>query len=212
MGKSITANLDAIIHRIHTNFTEKDTAREKAIPLCRESIRCCANAIRAAHRSEFEQSKSLLETSRQLLHEADSALSKYDDLRHSGLIHDAQKEYVEGCITLALIRDEALPEPETLEMEYAAYLRGMGEAMGEMRRHILDTVRGGDLSRCEELLFIMDDVYGALVTVDFPDALTHGLRRTTDMVRGVLEKTRGELTLIIRQRELEQKLEQHHIS
>ena len=204
-----TANLETISQRIRASFLEKDAAREKTIPLCRESIRCCASAIRAAHRGEFEQSKTLLKASHQHLREADAAVSQHHDLQHSGIIHDAQKEYAEGCITLALIEGKSLPEPETLEVAYPAYLRGMGEAVGEMRRHILDTIREGNLSQCEEFLSTMDDIYSVLVTIDFPDALTYGLRRTTDMVRGVLEKTRGDLTLVIRQRELERRLEQY---
>jgi translin len=102
---------------------------------------------------------------------------------------------------------EALPTPEELGVRYAAYLHGMGEAVGEMRRHLLDMIRKGDISDCEQILSDMDDIYGILVTMDFPDGLTYGLRRTTDIVRGILEKTRGDLTLAISQRDLEQRLD-----
>jgi translin len=125
----------------------------------------------------------------------------------AGYVYNAQKEYVEGFITHALIAGGDLPDPDELGVSYASYLNGMGEAVGELRRHLLDCTRRGDISRCEELLSIMDDVYGVLVTIDFPDAITGGLRRTTDIVRGILEKTRGDLTVSRRQRELEQKLD-----
>ena len=202
-----TSNLEAIAQRIRSDFTTKDAAREKALRLCREAIRHSANAIRAVHRGEFDQTRSSLDTVYRLLQEAVEALAEHGGLLHGGFVHDAQKEYAEGCITLALALNDKLPEPEELGVGYAAYLHGLAEAVGEMRRYLLDTIRSGDLSRCEEILSIMDDVYGVLVSMDFPDALTHGLRRATDVTRGILEKTRGDLTLTIRQRDLERKLD-----
>ena len=123
-------------------------------------------------------------------------------------VHDAQKEFAEASTTLALVTGKPLPEPETIGVSYAAYLNGLGEAVGELRRYLLDSLRRNDLSRCEELLAIMDDVYSVLITMDFPDGITYGLRRTSDAVRGILEKTRGDLTLVLRQKELEEKLGQ----
>ncbi|HJX69995.1 MAG TPA: haloacid dehalogenase [Dehalococcoidia bacterium] len=202
-----TSNIEAVAQRIRADFIAKDAAREKALRLCREAIRHSANAIRAVHRNEFEKTRSFLDTAHRLLQEAREALAEYSDLFHGGFVHDSQKEYAEGCITLALVLREALPAPEELGVGYAAYLHGLGEAVGEMRRHLLDTIRKGDISCCEELLSDMDDIYSVLVTMDFPDALTYGLRRTTDVVRGILEKTRGDLTIAMRQRDLEQRLE-----
>ena len=88
----------------------------------------------------------------------------------------------------------------------APYLNGMAEAIGELRRYILDSLRRNDVGRCEEFMDVMDDIYGVLVTVDFPEAVTGGLRRTTDAMRGVLERTRGDLTMALRQRDLVQQL------
>lgn len=114
---------------------------------------------------------------------------------------------VEASVTLALVNGESLPEPETLRVSYPAYLNGLGEAVGELRRYLLDSLRRDDLSRCGELMEMMDEIYGVLVTMDFPEAITCGLRRTTDVARGILEKTRADLTLILRQSQLEEKLE-----
>ena len=202
-----TSNIEAIAQSVRSSFMAKDAAREKALRLCREVIRCSANAIRAIHRGELDQARSSLDTAYGLLQEAAENLAQHSELRHTGFLHDSQKEYAEGCVTLALVLNDALPTPEDLGVSYAAYLHGLGEAVGEMRRYILDTIRRDDLSRCEEVLSYMDDIYGILVTMDFPDALTYGLRRTTDVVRGILEKTRGDLTIAIRQRDLEQRLE-----
>jgi len=199
-------NLEAIAEQIRLTLTARDEAREKALPLCREAIRYCSGSIRAVHRQEFEQAEKLLGSARNLLDGAEQAVAPYSAIINTGFIRDAQKEFAEGNITLALVTGRQLPEPGGLGVDVAAYLNGMGEAMGELRRYLLDGMRRGDLSRGEELLAAMDEIYSVLVTMDFPDALTGGLRRTTDMFRGVLEKTRSDLTLVMRQKDLEDKL------
>jgi translin len=199
-------NLDNIAEQIRQNLISRDEAREKLLPLCRDAIRYSSNAIRAVHRQEFKQAEESLKTARNLLKEAEGIGAAYSELGGSGIIRDAQKEYAEASITLALVTGQSLALPKALGVDAAAYLNGLGEAVGEIRRYLLDAMRQGDLSRGEELLGAMDDIYSVLVTMDFPDAITGGLRRTTDMVRGVLEKTRSDLTLAIRQKELESRL------
>ncbi|MBA7631914.1 hypothetical protein ES703_39451 [subsurface metagenome] len=203
----LTDNLDSIADHIRLSLSAKDSAREKAIPLCREVIRYCSQAIRAIHRQEFDQAKELLQSARNLLNEAKQSVAGYSELSNTGFIRDAQKEFAEGSITLALATGKQPPGPDELGIDYAAYLNGLGEAVGELRRYLLDSMRRGDLGRGEELLSAMDDIYSILVTMDFPDAITGGLRRTTDMVRGVLERSRSDLTLVMVQKELEQKLD-----
>jgi len=202
----LTDNLESIADQIRLSFSAKDAAREKALPLCREAIRHCSSAIRAVHRQEFDQATGLLQSARNLLDQTEQIVNAYSELRNTGFIRDAQKEFAEGSITLALVTGKRLPDPGELGIDSAAYLNGLGEAVGELRRYLLDSMRRGDLSRGEELLSAMDDIYSILVTMDFPDAITGGLRRTTDMVRGVLERTRSDLTLVIRQKDLENKL------
>lgn len=204
----LTDKLDSIAEQIRVSFSAKDAAREKVLPLCRDAIRCCSQAIRAVHRQEFDQAAESLKSARSLLAEAEQAVAAYNELSNTGFIRDAQKEFAEGSILLALVTEKQVPSPEELGIEAAAYLNGLGEAVGELRRYLLDGMRRGDLSRSEELLLVMDDIYNVLVTMDFPDAITSGLRRTTDMVRGVLEKTRSDLTLVMRQKDLENRLEE----
>jgi len=202
-----TSKLDSIGEKVRSYFTTEDSAREKGLRLSRESIRFSANAIRAVHRGEYDQARELINSSQANVKEMSSVLAQHGELLHGGFVHNAQKEYAEACITLALVSGQALPDPDDLGISYAAYLNGLGEAAGELRRHLLDTLREGRVNRCEEILDAMDDIYSLLVTIDFHDALTGGLRRTTDMVRGVLERTRGDFTISLRQEELEQKLE-----
>jgi translin len=203
----VVDNLDSITAKIRQDFSVKDAAREKALPLCREAIRHSGNAIRAVHRREFDQAEEMLKAAGILLKEAEQGIAAGSELHNTSFLRDSQKEYAEGSITLALIKGEKLPDPDELGTDYAAYLNGLGEAVGEIRRYLLDSLRRGDRSRGEELLQAMDDIYSTLVTIDFPDAITGGLRRTTDIVRGVLERTRSDLTLAIQQKELEDKLD-----
>jgi translin len=198
--------LDSIIETILSNFRSKHAAREVAIIASRDIIRHSANAIRAVHRGEYEIARPLLDQARELTEQASRALADHPDIYYAGFLQDAQKEFAEAHLTFAMIAGTPLPTPEELGVEYAAYLNGLAEAASELRRHILDRLRADDVERCERLLQQMDDVYSVLVTVDFPDAMTSGLRRTTDALRAVLERTRGDLTLSVRQRRLEQRL------
>ena len=198
-----TEILESVANRINNDFSIKDAIRENTIRRCREIIRLSANSIRAIHRQEQSTAEELLNKASTTLQEMYYEINEqHNDLLHAGFIHDAQKEFAEASITLSIITSKPFPEPESINVSYAAYLNGLGESVGELRRYLLDSLRRKDYSRCEEFLSIMDDIYGILVTVDFPDAITHGLRRTTDSVRGILEKTRGDLTLIL-------KLEEH---
>jgi translin len=201
-----TDNLDAIAQGIRESFSAQDEAREQVLPLCREVIRYSSTTIRALHRQEFQAAAKLLTSARDQLEETERAVGDYSEFKHTGFFRDAQKEFAEASITLALVKGDKTPRPEELKVSATAYLNGLGEAVGELRRYLLDSTRRGDLGRLEELLSAMDDIYNILVTMDFPDAITGGLRRTTDMVRGILERTRSDLTLLIQQNKLEQKL------
>ena len=187
-------------------FRAKHAMRERAIPLSREVIRTSANAIRAVHRNELEQAKTQVEAARALVHETKALLTDTPDLYYTGYTLDAQKEYAEACCVYAFIAREPLPSPVDIGVEMSSYLNGMAEAASELRRYILDSLRRDDDSRSEELMQQMDDVYNVMVVMDFPDALTGSLRRTTDQLRAVLERTRGDLTMTMRQRRLERLL------
>jgi translin len=209
MSQNEETTLETTINRIVSRIEAKNAAREQALAESRQVIRNAANSIRAIHRKEFEQALKLVEQGRERLATIKQVLANYQDLYWAGYVQDAQKEYTEARLTYALVRSEALPAPEDLGVEDAPYLNGLAEAASELRRYILDMLRHGQESsaRSEELLDRMDEVYSYLVTIDYPDALTGGLRRTTDLVRGVLEKTRGDLTLTLRHQILEAALE-----
>ncbi len=181
---------------------DRNAAREQTLPLSREIIRTCANSIRAAHRGELDRARDLLRAAREAAAQVRQSLEGCPDIYGAGYVHDSQKELAEASVFLAVLTGEELPRPAALGVEIPAFLNGMGEAVGELRRHTLDVMRHGRLEDAERLLAVMDEIYHLLVTLDYPDALTGGLRRTTDSVRGIIEKTRGELTTALRQDEL----------
>jgi translin len=192
-------NLEPIEAWARGELDRKNAAREQALRWSRELVRACANSIRAVHRREFELAEQLLAQATDLNGQICSLLAEMGDIYWTGYVQDAQKELVEACCTLALVKGGPLPDPRTLGIAPAPFVNGLAEAVGEMRRYLLDLLRRGELEGCERLLGAMDDIYSLLVTLDYPDALTGGLRRTTDSTRGILEKTRGDLTLALRQ-------------
>lgn len=198
--------LESIVDEIRTEFETKSAVRDTALHRSRTLIRHCANAIRAAHRGDSAEALDLLVTARQAAREMVADLEPYPDLYYAGYTQDALKEYVEAQVVYAFVQDGDLPTPAELGVEAAPYLKGLAEAASELRRHALDLMRQNRLERAEEMLDIMDEVYSQLMTVDFPDAITGGLRRTTDMLRGVVQRTRGDLTTAFRQEMMRQAL------
>lgn len=198
--------LTAMGELAQSRLTETHAAREKALPLSRGIIRLCANSIRATHRREFDQAKALLRQIGAHLDEMRDALEQNQEIYQARYVEEAQKEYAEAWATLAFVSSEPLQGPDDLRVGIAPYLNGLAEAASELRRVILDALRKNDIAPCEEWMEAMDEVYSLLITIDFPDAITGGLRRTTDQLRPVLERTRGDLTMALRQHSLQQQL------
>ncbi len=201
--------LSTIIDAIRDDFTTASALRDDTLARSRALIRACAHAIRAIHRHEWAEAEAMLAEARADGEAMVAPLAAHPDLYHSGYTQDALKELVEAHVVYAVIRGEGneLPQPSNLYVTGATYLKGLSEAATEMRRYVLDLVRRGDVAEAEPYLDFMDEVYSHLVTVDFPDALTYGLRRQTDILRGVLERTRGDLTMSLRQEQMRQALE-----
>ena len=191
------AEIGAIGDRARDAFEKKHHARELTISASRQAIQACAASIRATHRGEFEAAELLARQAGEHVATADVALAGHPDVKSGGPLHDAKKELAEAWCTLALVRDDPLPSPEVLSIEVAPYCNGLAEAASELRRQLLDQLRAGELERAEELMRAMDEIYSLLVTIDYPDGVTGGLRRTTDALRAVLERTRGDLTTAI---------------
>jgi translin len=206
MNSSHEQDLQLVSSQIISRFESLSTARDLAIAGGRRVIRLAANAVRAMHRDELDEATDLLQQARHELDGIRVATESWPSVYWAGYVQDAMKEYAEAAITDAVLRGQPIPQPEALAVEDAAYLNGMAEAASELRRDTLDALRSNDVQRATALLQAMDSIYGILVTIDYPDAVTGGLRRTTDQLRAVLERTRGDVTLAVRQDRLQRAL------
>jgi translin len=202
-------DLSNLASSLRDELDRKTAAREQGLASGRDAVRSCGNAIRAMHRYEMDAARGLLDEAQGHLDVARSALRGHDDILHAGFVHDAQKELAEARITFALVTGAEFPTPDGLGLSPSAFLKGLAESIGEVRRHILDLMRHGELERCEELLGAMDDMYYLLVSMDYPDGITFGLRRLTDVARSIIERTRGDFTTSVVQSSLRAALEEH---
>jgi translin len=177
---------------------------------CRQTIRAASSAIRAVHRRQHDHASGFIADSENALRRAQTALAPYAQVAYAGFLHDAEKEYAEAALTLALVEHAPVPAPAELGVSVPAWLNGLAESASELRRHLLDRLRDDDTAAAEDLLAVMEDVYEALVTVDYPDALTAGLRRSADALRAVLERTRSDVTATLVQQRLRLALERRY--
>jgi translin len=195
-----------IAEGIARRFESLSSMRDRALGEGRQITRLAANSVRATHRGELEEAERLLAEAHERMTTLSTELEPSPSIYWAGYVQDAMKEAAEAAMTLAIVADRPLPEPSELGVEDAAYLNAMAEAASELRRQVLDRLRQNDLPRAEYLLGTMDDIYAALVTVDFPDAITGGLRHSTDALRAVLERTRGDVTMAATQGRVERAL------
>ena len=203
-------DLDDVSDAIRGRFDARMQARERALPASRHAIRCCANAIRAIHRGEFDLAHRLMDEARAAIDDGLEAVASHPDIRYAGYLQDAQKEYAEARMTEVVVTGgKDVPTPEELRVEDAPYLNGMAEAIGEARRRVLDLLREGRVDDGDAVLVAMEDLYAVLVTIDYPDAITGNLRRSTDVSRSLLEKTRGDLAVARVSQDLHDALERH---
>jgi translin len=195
--------LSSIAEDIHEAFEARTIARDHALSQARTLTRHCANAIRSVHRNEFDAAQKQLESASSIVVSLQTELEVYPDLYYAGYTQDALKEFAEASIVYAITNEKDLPTPQELKLENPAYLNGLAEAVGEFRRRCLDILRVGYSQEAEQLLQHMDDIFAVLITMDYPNAITGGIRRQTDIARSIIERTRGDITLSLRQEHLE---------
>lgn len=199
-------NFEKLADRIRESFERQNRIRDEALAQSRNLTRHSARAIRAIHRNDSDLALEHLSEADKLANALREGLSEDPDLYYSGYAQDALKEYCEAHLTVSVILDQEWPSPEDLHVQYATYLNGLSEVVGELRRRIMDIMRKGHSPEVERLLEVMDDIYTQLVTMDFPDALTYGLRRRTDIARSIIERTQANVTISYRQQQLEKRL------
>ncbi|MBN2002179.1 MAG: haloacid dehalogenase [Anaerolineae bacterium] len=202
MVNTLQTWLDQISAAAQADLEARNAVRDQALEKSRELIRLCSTAIRAGHRDSWEEAQKMLAEADRVGEEMQAMLAPYPDLFYTGYTQDALKELVEARVTLVLIANDALPSPDQIRVPYSTYLNGMCEAASELRRRCLDVMRRSDHDEAERLLAAMDAVYEVLMSFSYPDAITGGLRHRVDQLRGVLERTRGDLTNSVQMQKL----------
>jgi translin len=199
--------LEEISARIRENFEIKDSVREDGLKISREVVRECRTATFALHAQDFEKADYSIKAAEKALEKLEVIFKEYADIYYAGYVEHAQQEYSEVSVLRSLLKEtgepKSIPSPDELRVEYAAYLNGLGDVVGELRRHVLDLIRRDSFEKAEVFLGIMEDIHATLMDFDYPDAITKGLRRKTDVSRGLIEKTRGDVVNAIRQKKLE---------
>ncbi|HET8686041.1 MAG TPA: haloacid dehalogenase [Methanosarcina sp.] len=196
--------LEEISARIRKNFEAKDSIREEGLKVSREVVRECRTASFALHGQDFEKADKSIKTAGKALEKLEALFEGHADIYHAGFVEHAQQEYSEVSVLSSLLKEgDKFPSPEELKVEYAAYLNGLGDVVGELRRHVLDLIREESFEKAEVFLGIMENIHAVLMDFDYPDAITRGLRRKTDVSRSVIEKTRGDVVNAIGQKKLE---------
>jgi translin len=199
--------MNEICDHIRVRFDDMDRAREHSLGLSRRIIRNSGDAIKAIHRGEWDRADELVQETGDLVKQVNDLLSDKPDIYYSGYVGNAQTEYAEVSVLRAVLRDEPIPSPHELAIDDAAYLNGVGDAVGELRRHILDMIRKGRPEEGEKYLEVMDEFYTEMMSFDYPDAITHGLRKKTDVARSLIERTRGDLTNALQVKDLKSAME-----
>ncbi|HEY3360962.1 MAG TPA: haloacid dehalogenase [Methanosarcina sp.] len=196
--------LEEISARIRENFEAKDSIREEGLKISREVVRECRTASFALHGQDFEKADKSIKTAGKALEKLEVLFEGHADIYHAGFVEHAQQEYSEVSVLSSLLKEkEKIPSPEELRVEYAAYLNGLGDVVGELRRHVLDLIREESFEKAEVFLGTMENIHAVLMDFDYPDAITGGLRRKTDVSRSLIEKTRGDVVNAIGQKKLE---------
>jgi len=197
--------LEEISVRIRENFEAKDRIREEGLKISREIVRECRTASFALHGQDFEKADKNIKIAGKALEKLEILFEGHADIYHAGFVEHAQQEYSEVAVLSSLLKEEGdrFPFPEELRVEYAAYLNGLGDVVGELRRHVLDLIRKESFEKAEIFLDIMENIHAMLMDFDYPDAITRGLRRKTDISRSIIEKTRGDVVNAIGQKKLE---------
>lgn len=200
-------SMKEICDTIRTRFDAMDEARERSLALSRKIIRSSGDAIKAIHREEWDHADELVRETGDLVLQVNDMLRDFPDIYYSGYVGNAQTEYAEVSLLRAVLRGDTLPSPADLKVDDAAYLAGVGDAIGELRRHILDLIRKGRPEEGEKYLEVMDEFYTEMMSIDYPDAITHGLRKKTDVARSLIERTRGDLTNALQVKDLKASME-----
>jgi translin len=202
-------NLEDIVERIDQYISEKDKIREEALKSSRDIIICCRKAIQRLHQDQLPEAETFIQQASAKLVQLYDFTKPYPDLFHAGFVENAAQELVEAHCLYNIMKGEDLPDPDKIQTTYSAYLLGLCDVVGELRRGALDFMLEGNAAKANEYLHHMDRIYDAIMSFDYPSALVP-IKKKQDMVRSLIEKTRGELVVANCERRIHEKTHEFH--
>ncbi|WP_457619607.1 hypothetical protein [Methanopyrus sp.] len=200
-------NLRETIEDIRGELDALDEARDEAQVVLRDLHKLSSEAVYEVHRGNLEEARRRLDEAAELVSKLHDLLGDFPELLRTGFAENHLQEYAEAEILYSIVKDLRAPSPEEINVSPRAYLLGLLDAVGELRRIVVDALREGDLDRAEEFLGIMEEIYSLTMTFDYPRSVVPNLKRKQDVARSLLEKTRSEVTIAGKTEELKRALE-----
>ena len=195
-------NLDKIVDKIEKSIDDKDKIREQALRTSREIIIGCRKAIQCIHQNLMKDAKNNIRKSSTKLQKLYELTANHPELYHAGFVENAAQELVEANCLYSVMRGKDLPDPDELQTTYSSYLLGLCDLVGELRRTALDSIRTGKAKKADNYLSMMEEIYDVIIRFDYPSGLIP-IKKKQDMVRNLIERTRGELAVASCERRIE---------
>lgn len=195
-------NLDNIVNKIEKSIDDKELIREKALRFSRDIIINCRKAIQYIHQGLNQEADENIKKASAKLAELYDTTKNFPEIYHNGFVENAAQELVEALCFYNIMQGKDLPDPDEIQTTYSSYLMGLCDLVGELRRTVLDSIRSGEQKNADEYLKMMEDIYDVIIRFDYPSGLVP-IKKKQDMVRGLIEKTRGELAVASCERRIE---------
>jgi translin len=183
---------------------QKNKIREETHESMRKATSLSKQAILLSHQKKYVEAENLIGSAKEKISSLQALANEYPEIVYGGgMFGAALQEYSEALIFLTLIKESRFVTPAEINVPSVDYVLGLADVIGEYRRLALDNLREGEVKKGEECLEIMDQVFIQLLALDEAYMLVPGLRHKSDIARRIIEATRGDVTLEIRRKSLE---------
>jgi len=196
-------SLKAVLKEIEKELQEKEKVRENAQKDMRKATSLSKQAILLIHQNRLKEARKLAERAKQITSKLNDLSATHPSIIYGGMFSAALQEYAEANVFLTLVSESRFVTPSEINVPSVDYVLGLADAIGELRRRALDALREGNVSKGEECLQLMDEIYIELMAMDESYMLVVGLRRKCDVARKIIEITRGDVTQEMRRSQLE---------
>jgi len=200
-------SLRNFLKRVQEEVKRKEEVRQEVQLAMRSATKLSKMAILMVHQRRFDQAEKMIKEARDLFSKIRESCKNNVDLLYTGMVDAAYQEYSEACVFLTLVKEDRFISFDEIGAPTTAYVLGLADVIGELRRKTLDSLREGKTSLAEKYLEVMDLIYIELTAMDDAYFLLSGLRRKCDVARKIIETTRGDVTIEMRRKSFESSVE-----